>query len=152
MTSTLTTYYFPSLSLGAGFGGAYEVQSNGVNTTTRTYYTIAGMTVAMQECTDGTCADLVYFLTDHLGSVVAVTGAGDALLSQQRYLPFGGVRTSLGEITETDLGYTGQRNLDAQGKVYSLGLMDYKARFYDPYITHLYTQTVLNPISTILNH
>jgi RHS repeat-associated protein len=31
-------------------------------------------------------------------------------------------------ITSTDLGYTGQRDL-------GMGLMDYKARFYSPYIT-----------------
>ena len=74
MTGTLTTYYF--------FVGSYDMQSNGVNTATPTYYAIARMTVAMRECTDGTCADLVYFLTDYCGSVVAVTGAGGALYCQ----------------------------------------------------------------------
>ena len=33
-----------------------------------------------------------------------------------------------GTVTQTDLGYTGQRNLDAQQNAYSLGLMDYNAR------------------------
>jgi RHS repeat-associated protein len=80
---------------------------------------------------DGT--GLKYFLTDHLGSVVAVTDAGGSLLSQQRYLPFGGVRTDVGTITQTDFGYTFQRNLDAQPG-YDLGLMDYRARFYSPSI------------------
>ena len=46
------------------------------------------------------------------------------------YMPFGQVRTDVGDITQTDFGYTSQRNLDAQGSAYSLGLMDYKARFY----------------------
>ena len=36
--------------------------------------------------------------------------------------------TMWGSISQTDFGYTGQRNLD------NLGLMDYKARFYDPTI------------------
>ena len=55
--------------------------------------------------------------------------AGGNLLSEQRYLPFGGLRTlpgSVGAISQTDFGYTGQRVLD------QTGLMDYKARFYDP--------------------
>jgi RHS repeat-associated protein len=51
--------------------------------------------------------------------------------SHVRYLPFGGVRTDAGTVTQTDFGYTGQRNLDAQGNSFSLGLMDYHARFYD---------------------
>jgi RHS repeat-associated protein len=117
-TSTLTTYYFA--------GGTYEVRDDGTTGTVWKYYAFAGMTVAVN---DG--SGLKYLLTDHLGSIVAVTNASGALLSEQRYLPFGQVRTDAGSITETDFGYTGQRNLDAQGNVYSLGLMDYKARFYD---------------------
>ena len=63
-----------------------------------------------------------------------------ALLQQQRYYPFGEVRDlpndGLAKISATDFGYTGQRALDAQGNSFGLGLMDYKARFYDAYITH----------------
>jgi RHS repeat-associated protein len=131
-TSTLTTYYF--------FGGAYEVQDDGTNTTTRVYYAFAGMTIAMN---DGT--GLKYFLTDHLGSVVAVTDDSGAMLSEQRYTPFGEVRTDVGSITQTDFGYTGQRNLDVQSSVYSLGLMDYKARFYDPRIMEFIQPDTLIP-------
>ncbi len=76
---------------------------------------------------DGT--GLQYFLSDHLGSVVAVTDSTGTLTSQQRYLPFGGVRSDVNAITQTDYGYTGQRNLDS-----GIGLMDYKARFYSPYL------------------
>jgi RHS repeat-associated protein len=46
------------------------------------------------------------------------------------YLPFGEVRALTGPSLinqTTDFGYTGQRNLAG-----SSGLMDYKARFYDP--------------------
>jgi RHS repeat-associated protein len=46
------------------------------------------------------------------------------------------LRTDVGTITQTDLGYTGQRNLDAQGASFSLGLLDYRARMYSSYITH----------------
>jgi RHS repeat-associated protein len=47
-----------------------------------------------------------------------------AVLSEQRYLPFGQVREDVGAITQTDFGYTFQRNLP------DTGLMDYNARFY----------------------
>jgi len=91
---------------------------------------------------DGT--SLKYFLTDHastssaqsLSSVIAVLDASGNLLSEQRYLPFGQVRDDVGTITQTDFSFTGQRSLDAQGNQYDLGLMDYRARFYSPYITH----------------
>ena len=72
---------------------------------------------------------LKYFLTDHLGSVMAVVGNTGALIIQQRYLPFGGLRTLPAPppaIAPTDFGYTGQRNNT------STQLMDYKARMYDP--------------------
>ena len=110
-TPVLTAYFM---------GGAYEVTDGAV----KKYYSLAGMTVAMQ---DG--SGLKYLLTDHLGSVVAVTDASGTLTSQQRYLPFGQLRTDLSgpRITQTDFGYTGQRALD-------MGLMDYHARFYHPYL------------------
>ena len=93
--------------------------------------------VAMSECGPQGCGGgLQYFLTDHLDSVVAVANASGGLVSQQRYMPFGEVRTDVGTITQTDFGYTGQRNLDAQGNSFQLGLMDYKARFYYPYLHH----------------
>ncbi len=116
-SAATATYYFA--------GGAYEVTaavpSNTV-TSTKKYYSLAGQMVAME---DG--SGLKYFLQDHLGSVVAVLGADGNIItgSEQRYLPFGQVRTNKGNITQTDFGYTGQRDLD------STGLMDYKARFYD---------------------
>jgi uncharacterized protein RhaS with RHS repeats len=74
--------------------------------------------------------DLQYFLTDHLGSVVATTDSNGTLISQQRYLPFGGARTDVDspEDSPTDFTYTGQRDLPGTG------LMDYKARFYSPCI------------------
>jgi RHS repeat-associated protein len=46
-------------------------------------------------------------------------------VSNQRYLPFGEVRTVVGTlITQTDFGYTGQRN-----NTY-IKLIDYGARWY----------------------
>ncbi|GAB1471733.1 hypothetical protein MASR2M66_26110 [Chloroflexota bacterium] len=128
--STMTTAYENGLPGGSSltsyyFGGAYESHSDG---TTIKYYAFAGQMVAMN---DG--SGLQYFLTDHLGSVVAVTDASGTLISQQRYLPFGGERTNVGSISQTDYGYTGQRDLDSGMG----GLMDYKARFYSPYLNHM---------------
>ena len=90
------------------------------STSVQKYYSIAGQMVATD---DG--SGLKYLMTDHLGSVVAVVSAR-TLVSEQRYLPFGGLRsTSLPGVTQTDFGYTGQRALIGSG------LMDYKARFLD---------------------
>jgi RHS repeat-associated protein len=108
---TLTTYYFA--------GGSYEIQTDGSTETIRQYYAIAGITVAMRSGTTWT-----YFLTDHLGSVVATTDSAGAVLSQTRYTEFGEVRTDVGSVTQTDFGYTFQRNIA------DMGLMDYRARFY----------------------
>ena len=117
-------------------GGAYEVDESGVYdeeegiiisaTATRRYYAFGGQNMAMEDG-DG----LNYFLTDHLGSVITVMDESAEVLSQQRYYPFGGVREDIGTITETDYGFTGQRDLDAQGNGFDLGLMDYKARYFD---------------------
>jgi RHS repeat-associated protein len=129
--STLTTYYFA--------GGSYEVRDDGTTTTTIKYYAFAGQTIAMATCTGGTCSAPTYFLTDHLGSIVAVTNASGTLVSQQRYLPFGEVRTDVGNITETDFGYTGQRDVP------NLGLMDYRARFYDSVLGRFVQPDTITP-------
>jgi RHS repeat-associated protein len=116
-TATLTSYYF---------GGAYEVTGTAV----KKYYSFGGQT--MMRDANG----LQYFITDHLGSVVAVTSdrininTPGTLIAEQRYLPFGAERTNVGgggiSLNQTDLGYTGQRD-DSYIK-----LMDYDFRWYDP--------------------
>jgi RHS repeat-associated protein len=71
---------------------------------------------------------------------MAVTDASRTLISQQRYLPFGGVRENVSNISQTDYGYTGQRNLDS-----GIGLMDYKARFYSPYLNRFIQPDTIVP-------
>jgi RHS repeat-associated protein len=127
-------------------------------TAARKYYAISGMTVATSDAEGLTCDSCrrylrwpreaasrrTYLLTDHLGSVAAITDDEGSLLDQQRYLPFGAERPNVGTITQTDFGYTGQSlRLWAQGRAMAagcrlarrdlagMGLMDYKARMYD---------------------
>jgi RHS repeat-associated protein len=93
----------------------------------RKYYSLSGQTVAMREGTPpGYSVGLKYFLTDHLGSTLAVLDSSGTVLSETRYLPFGAVRDDVGTISQTDFTYTSQRDLP------DVGLMDYKARFYSP--------------------
>jgi len=121
------------------FGGSYEITGTlSGETFTLTgstkYYSLAGQSIAMRDSTG-----LQYFLTDHLGSVMAVLGSNGTLISEQRYLPFGGVREDVGSITETDFGYTGQRDLAG------LGLMDYKARFYSSALGRFIQPDTISP-------
>ena len=82
-----TSYYF---------GGAYEITGSDVTK----YYSFGGQTI-MRDGSD----ELQYFLTDHLGSTVAITDDEGTLTSQQRYLPFGGIRTDLAAPEYANLEY-----------------------------------------------
>jgi RHS repeat-associated protein len=125
-TPVITRYYF---------GGALEVTNGAV----RKYYSLAGQTVAMRDQQAG----LQYLLTDQLGSVVAVVASDGTLTSQHRYLPFGEPRADVSSphSSPTDFGYTGQRALD-EGMG---GIMDYKARFYSPYINRFLSADTIVP-------
>jgi RHS repeat-associated protein len=130
-TPDSSTFYY--------FGGAYEVTGTNV----RKYYSFAGQMVAVRACPNGTCSGLNYLLTDHLGSVVAVTDSAGVLLTQQRYLPFGEERDLSGYSMSgvTDYTYTGQRSLgEGMG-----GLMDYRARFYSPVLGRFVQPDTLIP-------
>ena len=85
------------------------------------YYLVNGQPVALRE--DGA---LYYLFGDHLGSTsLVVSAATGEVVAEQRYLPFGGVRWRAGALP-TDRQYTGQRWDE------TLGLYDYRARYYDP--------------------
>jgi len=123
-------------------GGDYEVRyTDDVQTQAIKYYSEGGEKIAMRSCFGETCGDPTYLLTDHLGSIAATTDASGNLLNQQRYKPFGEVRTDLPNpayrITITDFGYTGQRAL--------AGLMDYHARWYDPGLARFVSADTLVP-------
>jgi RHS repeat-associated protein len=126
LTPSYTSYYF---------GGAYEIRSDGA---IFKYYNFQGQSIVNEYDPIEDEWKLSYLLTDHLSSVVAVTDASGALLSQQRYLPFGGERTNIGAISQTDYGYTGQRDLD-------MGLIDYKFRFYSPLLGRFILPDTMTP-------
>lgn len=93
----------------------YDIEQN--------YYHFAGQLIASHDGTDWN-----FFASDHLSSASLVMDTLEVVLSENRYMPYGEVRTdtSLTVITQTDFGYTSQRNYA------SFGLMDYHARFYSP--------------------
>jgi large repetitive protein len=85
----------------------------------RKVYRLGGETVAVR---DGSA---VYATVgDHLDSVT-VLAQGGSVAGATRYLPYGAIRFETG-VWPTDRRFTGQR-WEA-----SLGLYDYRARFYDP--------------------
>jgi RHS repeat-associated protein len=88
--------------------------------TVRKNYHFGGQLVATRR------GDEVYFIHgDHLGSTSLTTDNSGAVVAQTRYLPYGEERWTAGDAQPTDFTFTGQR---AEG----FGLMDYKARYYDP--------------------
>jgi RHS repeat-associated protein len=72
-------------------------------------------------CSSAPC----YLLADHLGSTVGMTDHNGAVLSTQKYWPYGAMRS--GSLSQTDKLYTGQQQEPGDT---SLGLYNYKARFY----------------------
>ena len=69
---------------------------------------------------------VVYLHSDHLGSLSVATDSSGAKRNEQRYQPFGALRSGGTGQSLTDKLYTGQ-TLDA-----STGLYYYGARYYDP--------------------
>ena len=82
-----------------------------------------------------------YLHTDHLGSTSLATNSSGAEVigSRTLYYPYGEERWSAsGGTLATDYGFTGQRR---EG----FGLMDYNARFYDPYLNRFISPDTIVP-------
>ncbi|MCI0521156.1 MAG: hypothetical protein L0Z70_12990 [Chloroflexi bacterium] len=81
----------------------------------------------------------VFLLRDHLGSLnVTANGSTGAKLSELRYKPWGELRYAW-SLTPTSLRYTGQRSK-------GMGLYDYHARWYDPYLNRwIQSDTIIPP-------
>ncbi len=92
--------------------------------TWRNYIFIGSQRIAVREYT--TAASSVYFLFgDHLGSTSVVTDSVGSFRSRHLYKAWGELRYTTGEYS-VRYKFTGQR------EEATLGLYDYRARFYDP--------------------
>jgi len=100
-------------------GDHYEVQGS----TVRKYYYAGAQRVAMRQNTT-----LYWLLADHLGSTaITANGTTGAKVAEVRYKAWGENRYTSG-TTPTTYRFTGQR------QEAGVGLYDYGARWYDPYI------------------
>jgi RHS repeat-associated protein len=127
------------------YGGAIEKEiDTAANTTTiRTY--MLGALGFIEEKISGTALaatvsgtrNVMYQLTDHLGSVIAVVDQSQTVLQRMSYDPWGRRRNADGsddtgpqwgslKNNEDHRGYTGHESLDR------LGLVHMNARLYDP--------------------
>jgi len=131
-TSEATTYV----------GGLYEKFTRTVSGTPTTehvhYVRGAGQAVAIVKRISGTLQTR-YLHRDHLGSVVALTDAGGAVLERYSYDPWGKRRDAASwaspapgtfsiDPAYSDRGYTGHEHID------HVGLINMNGRIYDPEI------------------
>jgi RHS repeat-associated protein len=96
---------------------------------------------------------LLYPLTDHLGSTVGLLDTTGAVVSTQKYWPYGATRTATGTLP-TDKQYTGQQIEPGDS---ALGLYNYKARFYSTVLGRFVsadalTKDTLNRYTYVLNN
>ena len=70
--------------------------------------------------------EVLYVLTDHMGSVQVLADAAGRTVTEYRYEAWGGRVLVSGEKGLTDRGYTGHEHLEP------LGLIDMNGRIYDP--------------------
>jgi RHS repeat-associated protein len=91
----------------------------------RKYYLAGGQRLAMRVRQSGQNDKLYYLLTDHLGSTSVSYEPANGQVTQQKYMPWGELRGTE-NVLPTDYTFTGQKWEQ------EIGLMDFKARLYDP--------------------
>jgi RHS repeat-associated protein len=97
------------------------------------YYYHGDQGVAMRQ------GDVVYYLhSDHLGSTSLTTDISGTVVAETRYLPYGEEHWITGTLV-TDFTFTGQR------AERGFGLMDYNARYYDPWLGRFVSADTLVP-------
>ena len=94
----------------------------------KNYIFMGSARIAVRIYANGSITGEVRFLlSDHLGSLSAVTDASGTLLEQIRYTAFGEIRPGFSGSAATDYEYTGQLS-----EMDSVGLLFYRARFTTP--------------------
>ncbi len=101
------------------YAGAVEYWSDGKVVSN---YGVAARTTTGNPSTSNR-GSVIYFHTDHIGSVGAITNGSGTVIEAERYDPWGATRS--GNLSSTEFGYTGQRKDDGTG------LLFYNARYYD---------------------
>jgi RHS repeat-associated protein len=104
------------------------------------YYYAAGQRVAMRRSPAGSGdGEVTYLHSDHLGSTSLTTdGMTGGVEARVLYYPYGEERYVEGTL-QTDYQFTGQRR--EQG----IGLYDYNARYYDPYLGRFVSADTIVP-------
>jgi RHS repeat-associated protein len=118
-----------------------DVRLMGAAATETKYYYAAGQRVAMR-VDDGSTDVVSYLHGDHLGSTTLATDENGVEVPGSRtlYYPYGEERWSAsGGDLPTDYGFTGQRQEQ------ELGLYDYNARFYDPWLGRFISADTILP-------
>ena len=115
----------------------------------RVYYLAGARPVAVRTIApSGTTVSVQYLHPDHLGSIGQITNSSGGLIQDNYFKPYGGVRWSAGGVlgpdtdTTTRRSYTGQYEETNQ---WMGSLMDYKARFYSPYLNRMISPDTLIP-------
>ena len=116
-------------------------------TTERSSYSIAGQLVAVR-VKSGSNSTLTYPYTDHLGSVVAMTGAAGGFIagSLAQYEPFGDYHTMPAATANpaiSDRGFTGHRQNNTGD--YDFGLIYMNARYYLPEVGRFVSADTIVP-------
>jgi RHS repeat-associated protein len=105
--------------------------------TWRLYYNAGGQRVAMRQWV-GASSVVYYLVSDHLGSTSLALDSNRAVVAASRYLPYGDA-VALSGTQPTDFQFTGQLR-DA-----GIGLNNFGARWYDPYINRFVSPDTIVP-------
>jgi RHS repeat-associated protein len=131
------TYRVPTTTSTLYIGGVYEKNSDG---SIVKYYRVGGSTAMRKVPSTGGAGTLYWVLSDHLGSASTITDALGAVVSTQKYWPYGATRATTGTLP-TDKQYTGQRIEPGD----ALGLYNYKARFYSTTVGRFVSADTVTP-------
>jgi RHS repeat-associated protein len=104
----------------------------------KTYLVVDGRIVAQRVAVDGSSsATMLYFVSDHLGSLAVITDSTGAVVGRQFYDAWGKERNADGSADTTcslPAASPATRGYTSQEEMASVCLINYNARIYDPQI------------------